>query len=108
MAPKTRPAPTTKNPNKRPPAQKAKEAKRIRDDEWVDANVAFVEVMEKIRHSYAPTRLEYFTAVALEGILSAPKPIRTEEGDLSITTNAIVIAKHVIEKLDAEQETPRR
>ena len=117
-APRQKSAPKSKKPKTAPPAQKRvpkprKAAHGIDDDAWIDANVAYADAMEAYKESldrdekrFFPSRLEYFTAAALQGILTAPVRIKTVEGGLSASKNAVIFAKAVIKELD--KETARR
>ena len=113
-APRQKSAPKSKKPKTAPPAQKRvpkprKAAHGIDDDAWIDANVAYADAMEAYKESldrdkerFFPTRLEYFTAAALQGILACGRAVETEEGGQSTSKNAVIFAKATIAALDKE------
>lgn len=51
---------------------------------------------------YSPSRLDYFVAAALSGILAAPVPFKTTHGGTSISKNAVIVAKATIAEIDKE------
>lgn len=59
------------------------------------------------KEPYSPSRLEYFVAAALTGIMSNPSTFKTAQGGTSVTDNALIMAIAMIEKIDSEKTSPR-
>lgn len=79
------------------------------DDTWVEANEASKKASEaaiKAYGSYHPTRLEYFAAHALTGLLSNPE-YEKQFGNSRVSDVAVTAAIMTIDVLHKEQKHGR-